>query len=75
MRWIKLNEDADDQIQQLSPQTREVLEAHCRGINDALSDSRTPIEFKLTGYKPDPWTLEWFEEHALETYWARLFGP
>ena len=21
-----------------------------------------------------PWTLEWFEEHALETYWARLFG-
>ncbi|MDB4358631.1 gamma-glutamylcyclotransferase [Verrucomicrobiales bacterium] len=22
----------------------------------------------------DPWTLEWFEEHALETYWARLFG-
>ncbi|MCP4626946.1 MAG: penicillin acylase family protein [bacterium] len=58
MRWIKLDEDTDDQIQQLSPQTREVLEAHCRGINDALSDSRTPIEFRLTGYKPDPWTLE-----------------
>ncbi|MDF1737705.1 MAG: gamma-glutamylcyclotransferase [Verrucomicrobiales bacterium] len=22
---------------------------------------------------PAPWTLEWFEEHALESYWARLF--
>ena len=23
---------------------------------------------------PTPWTLEWFEEHALENYWSQLFG-
>lgn len=22
-----------------------------------------------------PWTLKWFEEHALEAYWTRLFRP
>ena len=58
MRWIKLDEDTHDQIQQLSPWAREVIEAHCRGINDALSDSRTTLESKLAGYNPDPWTLE-----------------
>ena len=58
MRWIKLDEDAADQIQQISPHAREVLEAYCRGVNDALLDSGTPIEFKLIGYKPDPWTVE-----------------
>jgi gamma-glutamylcyclotransferase (GGCT)/AIG2-like uncharacterized protein YtfP len=23
---------------------------------------------------PSPWTLDWFEENALDSYWARLFG-
>ena len=35
----------------------EMLSAYCQGINRYL-EIRVPWEFKLTGYRPTPWTME-----------------
>jgi len=58
MRWINLSGDTADEVQQVSEETNGIFKAYCRGVNDAISDSKTPFEFKLTGYKPDSWTPE-----------------
>jgi len=58
MRWINLGGNIADEVLQLSEETSEILKAYCRGVNDAVSDLKTPFEFKLTGYKPDRWTPE-----------------
>jgi len=58
MRWINLGGNIADDILQLSEETSEILKAYCRGVNDAVSDLKTPFEFKLAGYKPDRWTPE-----------------
>ena len=58
MRWINLGGDTPDEVQQVSAETSAIFTAYCRGVNDAVSDCKTPFEFKLTGYKPDSWTPE-----------------
>ena len=58
MRWINLAGSTADDVLQLSEETAEALKIYCRGANDALANIRTPIEFKLVGYKPDSWTPE-----------------
>lgn len=45
------------EIEKLSQNTRELIEAYCRGVNQAL-DAKTPWEFRLLGYKPEPWCME-----------------
>jgi penicillin amidase len=35
----------------------EILQAYCAGINEAFS-KRAPWEFRVLGYRPEPWTLE-----------------
>lgn len=56
MRWINLSADAAEEVHKLSDEAMKVLRAYCRGANDALADTGRPFEFKLLGYKPDPWT-------------------
>ena len=56
MRWINLCGDTADEAKQVSAETDAIFTAYCRGVNDAVCDSKTPFEFKLTGYKPDSWT-------------------
>ncbi len=58
MRWINLGGSTAEEVLQLSGETVEIIQAYCRGVNDAVSDSKTPFEFKLAGYKPDRWTPE-----------------
>jgi len=58
MRWINLGVDTADEVQHLSEEAGESIRAYCRGVNDAVAAAGTPFEFKLTGYKPDPWTPE-----------------
>ena len=58
MRWIDLGGDAADEVQQLSNESDEIFRTYCRGVNDAIAGSKTPFEFRLTGYKPDSWTPE-----------------
>jgi penicillin amidase len=44
-------------VDNLSPHARTLLDAYCAGINAALAQ-KTPLEFKLFGYKPAPWGPE-----------------
>ena len=56
MRWINLAGDAAAEVEDLSDEVGRIFEAYCRGVNDAMVDSSSPLEFKLVGYKPDSWT-------------------
>ena len=38
------------------PAEREVLEAYAAGVNAAASTRALPLEFRLLGYRPQPWT-------------------
>lgn len=51
MNW---SGEANTQLEQLSNHDKSFLAHYVDGINDAFSD-KTPWEFKLVGYKPEPW--------------------
>ena len=38
------------------PDVQAVLDAYCKGVNQAVRAMGTPFEFKLMGYRPDDWT-------------------
>ncbi|MDJ0808875.1 MAG: penicillin acylase family protein [Desulfobacterales bacterium] len=42
-------------IASLAPDHRRWLEAYCEGVNAGLQ-RKTPWEFRLLGYRPDPWS-------------------
>jgi penicillin amidase len=46
-----------DALDALPPELRRHLTAYCDGINAGLQQ-KTPWEFRLMGYRPDPWTPE-----------------
>ncbi len=58
MRWISLAGDAKQELKKMNKETTAVLSAYCAGANKAIADSGVPFEFKMVGYKPDPWTPE-----------------
>ncbi len=45
------------QIEKFSPETREVVDAYCEGVNRAFSQ-KVPWECYLLGFKPEPWCIE-----------------
>jgi penicillin amidase len=68
MRWVDLAGDARRESEPSSPESRLVLDAYCKGVNDGMSKSGLPLEFKLVGYKPDTWT------HADVALMAKMIG-
>lgn len=44
-----------DEAKRLVPETADGVQAYCAGVNARLAES-IPWEFKLVGYKPEPWT-------------------
>jgi len=44
-------------LKELTTEETEILNSYCNGINEVLS-KKIPWEFKLLGYKPDPWKIE-----------------
>lgn len=44
-------------LEKLSPHERSLLEAYCEGVNRVFA-RRVPWEFKLCGYRPEPWQPE-----------------
>jgi penicillin amidase len=57
MRWINLAGNLNNVIQNLPPEVFNILDAYCKGVNDAVKD-QLPFEFRfLVGYKPDEWTI------------------
>jgi len=49
---------AKEQIEDLPPDLREIVEAFSAGINAFIDHNPLPAEFTILGYKPRPWTAE-----------------
>lgn len=47
----------EQEIAKLSPEAKTFCVAYCEGVNDYFS-KRTPWEFKLLRYQPEPWKIE-----------------
>jgi penicillin amidase len=58
MRWICLYGDEADEVGNLNPDSINIIKTYCRGVNEAVTGSGTPFEFKLAGYIPDRWSPE-----------------
>jgi penicillin amidase len=56
LRWVDLPRDSESELQKLAPAELGLLQAYCDGVNRAVSDAGRPFEFRLFGYRPDPWT-------------------
>ena len=56
MRWIDLARDSGTELQKLDAGERDLLQSYCDGVNNAVADAGRPMEFRLCGYRPDPWT-------------------
>lgn len=59
-RILGLREIARKSAAKLSERDRSYFDSYARGVTDFLSThrDRLPIEFRLIGYKPKPWTVE-----------------
>lgn len=45
---------AEAEEKKLDPKERRLLDAYCQGVNESLQ-KKVPWEFKLLGYRPEPW--------------------
>src|SRR5262244_179126 len=59
-RLIRYRGDLKAEYESYAPDARQIIEAFVQGVNAQieLSKDRLPIEFQLTGSKPEPWTPE-----------------
>jgi penicillin G amidase len=57
MRWIDLAGDARGEVEMLTLESRAIVEAYCKGVNDAARANAVPLEFRMVGYKADEWTV------------------
>jgi penicillin amidase len=50
----------DEEFSSYHPEGRRILEAFARGVNAYIEHAgdRLPVEFELTGIRPDPWSAE-----------------
>ncbi len=71
VRRIGLRRAAEAEAAQLDPQEQALAEAYNRGVNAAIAHMgrRLPLEFRLLGVRPAPWTtadtLAWLKVMAL----------
>lgn len=58
MRSVGIKRNVDRAIDKMPAKNREPLEAYAAGVNAFLkTHSNLPLEFVLTGYAPEPWTV------------------
>ncbi len=57
MRSLQMTKKSTEIYHQANPALKQCMEAFCTGVNQYIVDSQRslPIEFKLLGYKPEPW--------------------
>jgi penicillin amidase len=57
-RTLGLGRVADREATTLEPESRKLLEAYARGVNEFIKqhERALPLEFLLLGYKPQPWS-------------------
>ncbi len=58
IRQMRFAPDIAEEMTKLDSETRLYLEAYCDGVNYFLGDNKNIFEFKMLGYKPDPWKPE-----------------
>jgi len=57
-RKLQLTRAAKADVKAMSPATRAVFDAYAAGVNAFLNSRQPlPVEFALTGLKPDPWQV------------------
>jgi penicillin amidase len=58
-RILGLEARAERAVSELSPRDRSYLEAYAQGVNAFISSrrGRVPVEFRILGYSPRPWTV------------------
>jgi len=54
MNWHK---NITENLNELTDFAKNVLDAYCEGVNEVFA-KKIPLEFKLLGYKPEPWLPE-----------------
>ena len=54
-RHLRLAADAAEDVANLSPEAGVVINSYCRGLNHCLKKYGYPWEFRLVGYRPNPW--------------------
>lgn len=54
MNWTG---DTSAQIEKLTTEAKNIIESYCNGVNRAFSE-KIPWEFRLFGYRPEPWKIE-----------------
>jgi penicillin amidase len=59
-RLIRYRGEMQAEYESYAPDAKQIIEAFVRGVNAfiELSKDRLPIEFQLTGMRPEPWTPE-----------------
>ncbi|MBK7597866.1 MAG: penicillin acylase family protein [Acidobacteria bacterium] len=59
-RLLRYRGDMKTEYESYAPDAKQIIEAFVRGVNAniEISKNRLPIEFQLTGVKPEPWTPE-----------------
>jgi penicillin G amidase len=55
MRALRIQEKSERVLVQTSPQIVAALEAFAAGINFYIENYKLPPEFRILGYKPEPW--------------------
>ncbi len=58
LRALNITQKSEMIYSELSQKQKKALEAYADGVNQYIKDnpSKLPIEFKILGYKPKPWT-------------------
>lgn len=57
-RVIGFHRIVSEILENLPFDQQEVLEVYARGVNSYIERESLPFEFRLCGYKPEPWTAE-----------------
>lgn len=56
LRRMGLRQAAEADWAAIDAETRKVLEAYAAGVNAFLAQNRLPLELRILGHKPEPWT-------------------
>ncbi|WP_456272468.1 penicillin acylase family protein [Bacillus sp. AK031] len=60
-RSIGMHRTIDALMEKVDPETEEIVNAYANGVNayieEAFSNGKQPLEFRLLGYKPEPWSI------------------
>ncbi len=59
-RLLRYRGDLKAEYESYAPDARQIIEAFVRGVNAFIESSRGrwPVEFRLAGFDPEPWTPE-----------------